>query len=287
MLWPGYIGLSVGLLVLIVASISDIKTREVPDWLNFGLIAFAIGGSVILSIYHGYIHIFWNAVIGLAAGLVIGLVMFYSGQWGGGDSKLIFGLSALIGLSLSDFSRTIPLLVMFFINILLVGAIYGLFFTIIKAAAHYKAFKEAADIKSKTKKIIITRILFLILGVLSFIFLLATRSNESIILFGFVVVLFIFFYLWLFVSLVEKVCMIQQMKVKDLTEGEWIINPVKKANKIILHPTKIGITMKQIALLKRHKIQNVTIKVGIPFVPSFLIAYVLTFIFGNWLMFLL
>jgi len=39
-------------------------------------------------------------------------------------------------------------------------------------------------------------------------------------------------------------------------------------------PGDLGITNQQIALLKQHGIKHVVVKEGIPFVPSFLIAYV-------------
>src|SRR4030042_1943228 len=102
MISPGYVGLGVALLALIAASLFDIKTREVPDWLNFSLLAFAFGNALILSIYHGYTYIIVSSLLGLAVGLVFGLLMFYAGQWGGGDRKLIIAFSVLIGFSFSE-----------------------------------------------------------------------------------------------------------------------------------------------------------------------------------------
>jgi prepilin signal peptidase PulO-like enzyme (type II secretory pathway) len=34
-------------------------------------------------------------------------------------------------------------------------------------------------------------------------------------------------------------------------------------------------------------VNKVMVKVGIPFVPSFLVAYIITFSIGNWMMFFL
>lgn len=285
------ISLAVGLVALIIASLSDIKTREVPDWLNYSLVAFAIGSALILSLYHGYSHIIINSLLGLGVGVIIGLFMFYTGQWGGGDSKLIMGLSALIGLSLSDFGTTIPILFVFVLNILLVGALYGLIFSFVKALLNFKDFKQAAIKRLRSKEMIVTRIILLIIIVGAFIFLLASRSVESAMVFGLAMLLFIFFYLWTFVSIIEKTCMITMMKVKELTVGDWVIDKVVKKKgkkeKLILKPTRTGITEKQIALLKKHWIRKVKVKVGVPFVPSFLIAYILTFAVGNWLVLLL
>ena len=58
--------------------------------------------------------------------------------------------------------------------------------------------------------------------------------------------------------------------------------------KRISGPKDLGIERKQlrklIDLYKKGKIKKVLIKVGIPFVPSFLVAYLLTLFFGNLLM---
>lgn len=285
------ISLVVGLLALIIASWSDIKTREVPDWLSYSLVAFAVGSALILSLYHGYSHIIINSLIGLGIGVAIGLFMFYTGQWGGGDSKLIMGLSALIGFSFSDFQTNLPNLLIFVLNILLVGAAYGLIFSFVKALLNFKAFRQAALKKLRSKEMIVIRVILLVIIISAFVFLLVSRSVESAMVFGLAMVLFIFFYLWTFVSIIEKTCMISDIKVKDLTEGDWVINNVVKRKgkqeKLILKPTKTGITEKQIARLKKHHIRKVTVKVGVPFVPSFLVAYILTFAFGNWLIYFL
>jgi Flp pilus assembly protein protease CpaA len=278
-----FIGLVVGLVALIIGSLFDIKTREVPDWLNYSLIAFAVGSSLILAIYYGYSHIIVNALIGLGVGVAIGLLMFYTGQWGGGDSKLIMGLSALMGFSFSEFNTGVPLFFVFLINILLVGAIYGLSFSLVKALTNYNGFKQAAEEKLRSKKIFWVRVVLLIIAIAALVFLLASRSVESGIAFGLALSLFLFFYLWVFVETVEKTCMIKKIKLSQLTEGDWIVGNVMKNKKILLKPSKTGITLKQMELLKKHRMREITIKIGIPFVPSFLVAYILTFVFGNWL----
>jgi Flp pilus assembly protein protease CpaA len=281
------VGLIVGLIALLIASLFDIRTREVPDWLNYSLVAFAIGSSLILSIYHGYIRVITNSLLGLAVGLAIGLLMFYTGQWGGGDSKLIIGLSALIGFSFSELNQNIPFFIIFLINILLVGAIYGLGFSLVKALLNYKSFKQAVEQKLRSKQALVIRIILLVLGIGAFVFLLLTRSIESAMIFGLALSLFLFFYLWVFVATVEQVCMIKKIKVSELTEGDWVVGDVLKKKKVVVKQNKIGLTLEQIALLRKNRIREVTIKIGIPFVPSFLVAYVLTYALGNWLVFLL
>ena len=78
--------------VLLISSIIDMKTREVPDELSIGLIAVA----VILKILHAYeidnFLILLNSLFGFLIFLGISLIMYYTRQWGGGDAKLFMAL---------------------------------------------------------------------------------------------------------------------------------------------------------------------------------------------------
>jgi Flp pilus assembly protein protease CpaA len=287
---PGFLlpGLIVGLIALLISSLIDIKTREVPDWISYSVIVFAIGNALILSLAKQDTSFIIQSLLGLLIGVLIGWFMFYTGQWGGGDSKLIMGLCALIGFNPWLIAEQQPaLLLLLMINILIVGAIYGIIFSLIKAALNFKVCKKQAEEKAKTKAFVIVRIIVIISLVASIIFLISKPGFKSAILFGFAAMIFIFMYLWLIISSVEKTCMTMNIPLAKLTEGDWIVADVMKNKKLLLKPTKTGVTLEQMALLKKNKIKDVTIKIGIPFVPSFLVAYVLTFIFGNWLVYLM
>jgi Flp pilus assembly protein protease CpaA len=280
--------LFIGLAALLVASWCDIRTREVPDWISFSLMTFAVGNATIISLYtNNYLFII-NSVIGLAIGVGIGFFMFYTGQWGGGDSKLIMGLLALIGLNIKEsLLSNSNLMVVFIINILLVGAFYGIIYSLVKAILNFKECKKAAQEKLKAKPLLITRIIIIIMVLGSLAYLVLSPSFDSAMIFGMCAFAFVLFYLWVVISCVEKTCMIKEVDVGSLTEGDWIVNPIMKNKKIILKPTKTGITREEIALLKKNSIRKATIKIGIPFVPSFLLAYIITFLVGNWLVLVL
>ena len=76
-----------------------------------------------------------------------------------------------------------------------------------------------------------------------------------------------------------------------LTEGDWIVNDVYVGRQYICGPKDLGIEKRQIRKLveyyKKGKVKRILIKEGIPFVPSFLIAFIITFLFGNALMWIL
>ncbi len=85
--------------------------------------------------------------------------------------------------------------------------------------------------------------------------------------------------------------MIKAVRPAELTEGDWIVNNVKVGGKYICGPKDLGIEKKQIRKLvkfyKQKKIKKILIKEGIPFVPSFFVAYVLSLVFGNMLFLLI
>jgi len=93
------------------------------------------------------------------------------------------------------------------------------------------------------------------------------------------------FYLWIIIKAVENSCMLKYVKPEQLTEGDWIAKDVKIGGKYITGPKDLGIEKKKIKILidlyKKRKVKKILIKEGIPFVPSFFIAYIITLIFGN------
>ena len=268
-------------ITLIIASIFDIKTREVPDLLNYGLIFAGIG----LRFIYSAITFDWSFLLAGLAGLgvffAIALVLFYAGQWGGGDSKLLMGIGALFGIEFSLNSFIIS----FIINMFIAGAIYGFIWSIglfiINRKKFLTAFFEMMHLKNnKIMKIVMFVIVFVLL--LGAIFVKDFR--YSVILLAFSIILYLTFYLWLFVKTIENVCMIKKIPTKKLTEGDWIANDVYVHGKYICGPKDLGIEKNQIAKLRRLKIRFVIVKEGIPFIPSFLFGFIMTLAFGNWWM---
>jgi glucan phosphoethanolaminetransferase (alkaline phosphatase superfamily) len=122
---------------------------------------------------------------------------------------------------------------------------------------------------SKIRKIVLA-IAFLLLLSLLFV----SWEIKPLIL-GVILVGYFGFYLWLCVKVIEEELLIKAYPVKKLTEGDWINEEVKIKGKVIVGPKDLGITKAQITQLKKLKVKKVMVKEGIPFVPSFLLAYVL------------
>lgn len=273
------------LAALIVASISDLKTREVPDWISYALIATGVFIAAVQALLDESIAALIHAGIGCFVGLTIGFSMYYLGQWGGGDAKIIIGLGTLIGLDplhLGD-SFFIGLL----LNLIIAGAIYGLFWTIGLALRNMPAFVKTFREVRAEKRVRTLRKLHLaimLLGILAFILTPSPAKPPMLIL---LILIFLLIHLWIFIQAVERSCMIKTYPVSKLTEGDWIVKEVVRKGKHLCGPKDLGIKAEQIRELKRHKVRSVVVKEGVPFLPSFLLAYLLTLWTGNWFALLL
>src|SRR3989338_3555742 len=147
---PLAISYAVSFVVLLIGSFTDLKTREVPDWLNYGLIISGIGLNLLFSAVYSNSSFIINSLVGLAVFFGIAYIMFYAGQWGGGDSKMLMGLGAMIGIDASF--NTSQFIFGFFINALFIGAVYGLLWSIFLVFKGKKKFlREFNKILSEKK----------------------------------------------------------------------------------------------------------------------------------------
>jgi len=275
---------------LFIGSITDLKTREVPDWVNYGLIISGIGLNLLFSAVYSNSSFIINSIIGLLIFFGIAYIMFYAGQWGGGDSKILIGLGAMIGIDVSSISS--QFLFGFFINALFIGAVYGLFWSIFLVFKNKKKFwKEFNKILLQKNVVKAKKIMLLVLALLLIFLFIIKLYHIKILILSLAFIILTTFYLWIFVKAIEKSAMYKLVEPTKLTEGDWIVKDVYFKGKYITGPKDLGISKSQIKKLiefyKKRKIKKILIKEGIPFVPSFLIAFIVTLLFGSPLMWLL
>lgn len=266
------------LFILIIGTITDIKIREVPDWLNYSGIAAGLGLRLIWSLYSFDWSFIIEGLVGFGVFFGIACAMFYLGQWGGGDSKILMALGALLGLNFSLSSIALAFLVW----IVVVGGAYGLVWSIGLAVKNWAAFKKKylqLRIEKNFAKAKMFAAGIAIVAMLSSFFVKDIYFKLMLITIAMLV--FFLYHSLLFVKSVEQCCMYKLVSPKELTEGDWIAKNIKIKGRRICGPKDLGINKKQIHELVKLKIRKVLIKVGIPFVPSFLIAFILAWIFGN------
>lgn len=274
---------TIGFLVLLIGSYTDVRTREVPDWVNLGLIGTGFGMNLLFSIIYWEINFILASIIGFAIFFAIAWIMFYTGQWGGGDSKILMGLGAAIGI---DFFSKKFFLAEFLVNALIIGALYGILWSIFYIFKNKKKFIKEFKKSMKNKKIILTKkMIFVIFIALILISIFIDDNFIKMTMLYLAIILALTFYLWTAIKAVENSCMLKYVKPEQLTEGDWIAKDIKVQGKYIAGPKDLGIEKKQIrkliGLYKKKKVKKILIKEGVPFVPSFFAAYVVTLMFGN------
>jgi prepilin signal peptidase PulO-like enzyme (type II secretory pathway) len=278
----------IGVVVLIVGTVTDFKVREIPDWVSYSAIIAGLGLRLLYSVATFDWSFFLLGLLGFAVFAALGIFMFYTGQWGGGDTKLLMGIGALFAtypnFLLNYFNPYLKysFLLAFLINLVLIGSFYGLLWSVVLSIKHRKNFvKEFANV---TKEVPIKKIrravLILLAAALVSSFVIRNLFFQITVL-SFALIIFLTFYVWVYVKVVEKACMHKYVPPSKLTEGDWIAKDVYIKGKRITGPKDLGISKESIKKLLKGKVRRVLIKEGIPFIPSFLIAFIVSLIWGN------
>jgi len=254
------------LIWIIFASIQDLKQREVANWLNFSLIIFAIGFRFYYSLFNANsFAFFYQGLIGFGIFFILGNLFYYGRMFAGGDAKLMISLGAILPLS-SEISVNIKIFTSFLILFLAVGAFYGLFWSMIMGIKNFKKLKKefSKKLKQNKKSTYSTMILGLVLIFIGFF--------ENL-FFPLGILIFLLPNFYLYAKAVDESCMIKKLKVNELREGDWLCQDLKIGRKIIKKSWD-GLTKEQIKLIKK-KFKKIEIKQGIPFVPVFLISFLI------------
>ena len=249
----------IAIIWLLAASFTDLRKREVSDWLSFSLLAIAIGYSAAQSVIQASMIPLAKSLLGAAIFFILANALYYGKIFAGGDAKLLIPLGAII-----------PSLA-FVSNILAVGGAYGLLYSLGLFAFNWK--KVIASLKKASLKahaiLAVSLIALLLISIYFNLGLIALMLGAALAL----------QLIQIFVSATEKVALIKLVSPKDLTEGDWLFNDVRIGKKILRADFR-GLNRRDIALLRKRR-KKVHIKYGIPFVPVFLIAFILAILYGN------
>jgi len=241
--------IGVALVALVFASVSDLRIKEVPDWLSYGLMASALGIRLIYSLLSSNWMYFLYGAIGLGSMTAVGMLFYYSKQWGGGDAKLLMGLGAVFATRPFYMAGQWPMLADIMMNLLVVGALYGV------AWSFFLFLRKRKAVLKEAKALLVHRRrmrLFYSLGCLALLFpiVILFEDMQRIVLLSALALFFLGFYLFVLVKAVEKVGMYRYLPPVKLVEGDWIAEDVKVGGEVICGPGDLGITREQIALLR-------------------------------------
>jgi Flp pilus assembly protein protease CpaA len=251
---------------IIFAVVEDIRTREIANWLNYSLAFFAIGFRFFYSLFElNSFDFFYQGVIGLAIFIVIGNLLYYGKMFAGGDAKLMMALGAVLPIYWNTILN-FKIFGLFLFLFLLSGAIYGIIVSVVYGFVNFSLLKDELKKQFSLNRSKVN--LFLTLsGVLVF---------GSFFIFDFFYValftLFIF-YFYLYVKSIDEACMVKNLNVMKVTEGDWLYAD------IVVHGKKIkatwdGLSLEELNLIRKFR-KNVLIRQGIQFAPVFLISFIL------------
>jgi len=273
--------ITISLAALIFATVTDIKIKEVPDWLSYALMISGLSIRLMQGVLFNKYSYFLYGIIGLLSMLIIGNILYHTKQWGGGDAKLLMGIGATLATTPFYLEKSsIPFLGVVFILIMLSGAFYGIIWSLFLIHKDTKKFKEEFKKINKMHYIKLLKIVSFIIICLFITILFFVPSTIKPIIISLLLIIICYPYIFIAIKSVESLYLYTFFSVDKLMEGDWIVNDIKRNNKIIFYK-KAAITNRDIEKLKELNIKKVLIKDGIPFVPSFLIGTVLALIIGN------
>ena len=287
---PFLLAFIIALVWALAASIFDIKTREIPDWLNFSLLTILLFVFACASLLQKDVKIFLFSLLGLAISYALSNLMYYGKIFGGGDAKLLIALGPLMFSSsplhlFNVIVVNIPnvFILTFFINLLFIASIYGLVWAMAILITNRKNVK--IDLKQKQFKF------FLLLCVLLFFFNISFVGLSITFLYLALLSLVLPF-LFMLVKIADDL-MVKSISVKSAREGDLLVNNITvkirkrgKLTKKVIKQTWEGLSDKDIKLLKKAGIKKIKIKYGMPFAPVFFLALIAS-LFGNLLVMLL
>ena len=262
----------------LIASYFDLKTGEIPDKFTIGLVIVALAMRVIFSGILGDINFLIDGVIVGALFFGFGALLFYTGGWGGGDAKLIAGIGVALGgfgmaPTILDSSFTLlPAFFGFFISLSFVAIPYSLLYALILSIRTPKVF-------SLTKEKIIENWLPLVVVAVASVSLVIILRPWDPILTLTLISPPIFFLLMLYVKTVEKVAMQKEIPLKELMEGDMVVEDlVINGKKLASKRDMDGLSKEALEKILKSKNapKKVAIKWGIRFAPAFPLALVIS-----------
>jgi hypothetical protein len=223
---------------------------------------------------------YWPLLNSVAVGIAllgVGFVLYRTGQWGGGDAKILSAVGFLSPAFSSQLSF-MPFALSYLINVFLVGAAYMIIYALLIAAMNRMVVKKFFEGMKGSKNIFILSSAALFLSFIAIGFVVTRFSNmplnyamifsNSIFASAATACLFV---VWKFAKTVEDVGFKKRIKVSQLKVGD------------VLQESKVwdGITEKELKKVRSSGKKYVWIKEGVRFAPAFPLALLFTIYIGD------
>ena len=206
--------------------------------------------------------------------LAFGLLMYFTGQWGGGDGELLVAMG-VVTPTLSFVNTFFPFAISFFINTFFIGAAYSIVYSLVLAYRNKEISKRFFDNLRDTR---------ILIGLsVSLFFSILFIIVSQFILFAIAFLSFILIFFYKFSKTIEESFYVKipvsKLKVDDML-GEDI--PSLKLYKKYIK----GLTKEQVKLIKKRR-KHVVVREGIRYGIVFPLTFVFTLLFGDFFLFFL
>jgi Flp pilus assembly protein protease CpaA len=264
---------AIALIGSFIAGFWDLKTSNIPDKLCIFMI---ISGLAI----HSYVGLttgdYGNLINSLLFGglfLAFGIIMYFTGQWGGGDGELLVAIGVLVP-NLTIAKTFFPFALSFFINSFFIGAAFAVLYSVVLAMKSPLIRRNFAK-SVKTPSFLLALAPFVALSMISFFYF---KALSAIFLLSCVLIVF-----WKFAKSIDK-GFVKRIPVGDLKVDDMLAEdiPSLKIRKNLIK----GLTKEQVAKIKKIK-RYVLVREGIRYGLVFPLTLVFTLLFGDFFFLLL
>ncbi len=274
--------ISITSLFLSLGSYLDLKSGEIPDRISIGLVIILLFFSGLYSLIELNINPFASSLILGALYFLIGYALFYLGQWGGGDVKLLTGIGCSLGF-LGNFylfpNTRLPVFISYFINMGFIALPYTILYSLILSIRNPRVFREFRNYIMERNSLLLFSI-----SIIPFI-------TAQILGLKFLSILYLLFPLLVLISVylkaVEDVALKRKISVERLQEGDVLaMDLVVDGRKIAKKSNISGLEQAQIQkireLSEHGKIPSeLWIRYGIRFAPILFLAFLITVFYGS------
>jgi len=278
------ISAAIALIGSTIAGIWDLKTTEIPDEIPDVMIILGLTIAFIESVFTSNYSYLLSSVIYGVGFFCFGFLMYYLGQWGGGDAKILSAVGFLLPFSPFPHDYLFPFPISFLFNVFIVGAVYMLAYAFIFAFINKTIVsKFVKDLKGSQKILSIGSIVLLVcfLGLNWFfsVYLLGEKNILSIIYNSVLLLIgsISLFLLFKFARAVENFGFKMKIPISKLKVGDVLLD-----SKVFE-----GITEKELNKIRRSGKKHVWVKEGVRFGLAFPLALIFTLFFGDSILFLI
>jgi len=261
-----WISIAVGLVGFGWAGWKDLRTTEFPDWLPYSLIIVALLLNGAFSVLEGsFAPLINSGFVGMAF-LALGLLLYYSKQWGDGDAWLLGAMGFLFPGGIGAVQGVLPSPVVMLFTFFFVAFFYILIYSIGIGLISKRNKKFVQKMEKDILRILGLTVVFTI-ALVGFVQWFAPKAFAFVYVFPLLLFLLLLFFHY--GKFIESTVFRKRISVKQLREGDV---PVKEKWRVL--------NKKEVAALKR-KGGYIWIKEGIRFAPAFVITIATMLLYGD------